>query len=262
MGVDRALAAVPLGLGPAESAPESRWRMRGPSCGQRGAILCSSAAFHPTVILSMPDAGTESQDMNDREDVHGLGVSVVLLRQAQDGDSEAMDALCRRYYPTLLRWLSGRIPNGADGLLATSDLVQEAMVRFLGRKDVLEIRHDGAILGYLRMITANLLRDAARRGKARPQLVELEGSRQEPIGENPETPIEKAMSVKTLERYESALEELTEQERLGLILKLEFGFAPGELADALGKPTPDAARMFVDRARRKLARRMAGVDPQ
>ena len=41
---------------------------------------------------------------------------------------------------------------------------------------------------------------------------------------------------------------------------MEMGLSYQEIAEALGKPTPEAARMAVSRALMRLAREMEGTD--
>jgi RNA polymerase sigma-70 factor (ECF subfamily) len=45
--------------------------------------------------------------------------------------------------------------------------------------------------------------------------------------------------------------------REAVILRLEFGFSHREIADAIGSPSANAARMLVSRAVEKLARGMS-----
>ena len=48
----------------------------------------------------------------------------------------------------------------------------------------------------------------------------------------------------------------TEEEREAIITRVEFGLSFAEVAEVLGKRSPDAARMAVVRALVKLAREM------
>jgi DNA-directed RNA polymerase specialized sigma24 family protein len=56
-----------------------------------------------------------------------------------------------------------------------------------------------------------------------------------------------------IERYESALERLTPEQREAVIMRIEMGLSHQEVADALGAPSADAARMIVARALAHLA---------
>jgi len=56
--------------------------------------------------------------------------------------------------------------------------------------------------------------------------------------------------------YERAFACLEEQEREAIVARLELGLTYGEIAQSLGKPSPDAARMAVGRALVRLAREM------
>jgi RNA polymerase sigma-70 factor (ECF subfamily) len=70
------------------------------------------------------------------------------------------------------------------------------------------------------------------------------------------SPLEAAIGAQTLERYEAALTRLTEEDREAVVTRVEFGLSYAEVAEALGKPSADAARMTVVRALLKLAREM------
>ena len=70
------------------------------------------------------------------------------------------------------------------------------------------------------------------------------------------SPLEAAIGRETLEKYEAGLERLKPDERDADVGRVELGLSFAELATALGKPSPDAARMAVVRALVKLSREM------
>ena len=59
-----------------------------------------------------------------------------------------------------------------------------------------------------------------------------------------------------LDAYDEALDRLTASEREAIIGRIELGLTYPELATAMGKPGPDAARMAVARALVRLAEEM------
>ena len=67
------------------------------------------------------------------------------------------------------------------------------------------------------------------------------------------SPLEEAIGHEAVERYERALERLKPDEREAIIARVELGYSYEELADALGKPTADAARKAARRALVRLA---------
>jgi RNA polymerase sigma-70 factor (ECF subfamily) len=70
------------------------------------------------------------------------------------------------------------------------------------------------------------------------------------------SPLEGAITREGVERYETALATLDPADREAIIARLELGLTHQEIAEALGKPSPDAARMMVARAMVQLARAM------
>lgn len=175
-----------------------------------------------------------------------------LLELIRGGDTAAQDRLLRRMVPLLQRWASGRLPAAARDLVDTDDLVQSAVVRSLRHLPEFESRHEGALLVYLRRAVLNQIRDHARRVQRRPA--------SEPIPENLAaaqlSPLERVIQAEMLERYERSLEMLTPAQREAVVLRLELGYAYGQLAEALGLPSPDAARMLVTRGLVTLAAAM------
>ncbi len=64
----------------------------------------------------------------------------------------------------------------------------------------------------------------------------------------------------TLERYERALSRLKPAERETVIARVELGLSFKEIATELGKPSPDAVRMAVNRSLLRLAQEMRRHD--
>lgn len=177
-----------------------------------------------------------------------------LLQRARDGDAQALETLCARYRPALHRWASGRLPRWARDLLDTDDLVQETLLRTLGRLREFEPRSEGALRAYLRQAVLNQIRDEVRRAQRRPL---IDGVPVANVQTSPEaSPLEEAIGRETLVRYESALGRLRDEDREAIVARLEMCCSYEELAVALGKPSANAARMAVQRALLRLAREM------
>jgi RNA polymerase sigma-70 factor (ECF subfamily) len=175
-----------------------------------------------------------------------------LLRLAADGDSDAVDRLFARYAPLLQRWARGRLPRWARDIADTNDIVQDAMLqtfRGLGR---FEYRGDGALHAYLRQSVMNRIREELRRHGRRPAHEALESG----VEDDGASPLEAAIGREAVERYETALATLSADDREAVIARFELGLTHQEIAEALGKPSPDAARMMVARAVVQLARAM------
>jgi RNA polymerase sigma-70 factor (ECF subfamily) len=176
-----------------------------------------------------------------------------LIDRARKGDQAALDRLFARHLPPLQRWASGRLPKWARDLADTDDLVQDTLLRTFKRIEDFEPRRVGALQAYLRQAIVNRLRDELRRKGRQPESTELDGVTLE-SGED--SPLEQAIGREAVEHYEAALQRLKPEEREAIILRVEMGYAYEDMAEALGKPTPDAARKAAQRALVRLVEEM------
>lgn len=164
----------------------------------------------------------------------------------------AREELAARYLPVLRRWARGRVPRGERSVADTDDLVQVTLVKALNRVEGFEPRREGAFLSYLTTILRNQIVDRARRTSRRPAAGEL----REDLPGNGPSPLEEVIGRETLEIYEEALGRLEEQPREALVLRLELGWSYREVAEAIGSPSANAARMVVTRALTRMAELM------
>jgi RNA polymerase sigma-70 factor (ECF subfamily) len=176
-----------------------------------------------------------------------------LVERFKSGDRAALDQLCARLLPSLRRWASGRLPRWSRDLMDTDDLVQETVIRALNRIGQFEVRHVGSLQAYLRQAIVNRVRDEVRRAVHTPAAVELDENQRD-AGTSP---LEQAIGKEAVERYEAALDRLKPEEREAIVGRIEMEWSYQEVADALGKPSADAARMAVNRALLRLAEEMA-----
>lgn len=173
----------------------------------------------------------------------------MLLDRAQAGENWALESLCTRYLPRLYRLASGRLPPRVRGMVDTGDLVQESLVRTINNLGTFESRHAGAFPAYLRKVVLNRIREEVRRSASRPHGTSFDGTE---VDSRP-SPLEETIGRELVERYEAALARLNEDDRGILFLKIEMDMVYEEIADALDKPSVDAARMAVKRAVVRLA---------
>lgn len=178
--------------------------------------------------------------------------SFELLERVRTGDKEALDQLLRRYLPALSRWASGRLPRWARDLSDTQDLVQDTLIRALKHLGAFDYQHEGALQAYLRQAVMNRIRDELRRAHRKPRAEELGEELPNPSA----SPLDDAIGQEVLDRYEAALAQLRDDEREAIIARVELRQSYAEVALALGKPSPDAARVAVNRALVRLAEKM------
>ena len=178
--------------------------------------------------------------------------TVELLNQARRGDAFALERLLERCMPPLRRWAHGRLPAPLRGPQETADLVQNAIAATLQRLDTFEVRHQGALQAYLRTAVLNQIRDLVRQQQRRPAMTDLP----ETVANRDPSPLELAIGAENLDRYEAAVDRLPQADQEAIIGRLELQYSYEELAVVLGKPSPDAARMAVTRALKRLAEEM------
>ena len=180
-------------------------------------------------------------------------LSSSLLELAQNGDEAALETLVARYRPRLVRWANGRLPRWARDIADTQDLVQDALFHTFKRMASFEWRGDGSLHAYLRHAILNRIRQELRRVKRQPQRVDLDSQ-----SENDDlSPLEHAIGREALDRYERALAELGAEDREVIVARVELGHTNAEIADLLQKPSANAARMALERALVRLAKKMA-----
>jgi len=170
--------------------------------------------------------------------------TVELVNRVRSGDQDALALLMARFLPRLRRWASGRMPIALRDLADTSDFVQDVLLQSFQKVGRLDAGREGGLQAYLRQAVLNRIRDEFRRSRRRPDTVELEPTHPD---EGP-SPLEAAIGRQGLDRYERALAALRPVDREAVIARLELGFTYEEVANLLGKPTANAARMAVERA--------------
>jgi len=176
-----------------------------------------------------------------------------LLDRFKQGDEEAVSLLVERSIPPLRRWARGRLPQWARSLSETQDLVQSALIRALPRLKLFEARYPGALQAYLRQVVANHIRDEVRKASKRPTDPDALDFQPDP---GP-SPLEHAVGRQGFARYEAALAKLRPIDREAIIARVELQQSYEEIAIALRKPTPNAARVTVARAVKNLVATMA-----
>ena len=199
----------------------------------------------------MPD-DPESAANNRNEPSPALDSTLYLIQQVWQGDNDALDRLLARHVGPLRRWVSGRLPRWARDLADTDDLVQDTLLRTFTKIRDCDDRGPGALQAYLRQAVLNRVRDELRRKARAPGRQDSDELELAAAG----SPLEDAIGREAAERYESALARLGPSDREAVIGRIEMDYTYAELAEALGKPSAEAARKAARRALLRLAKEM------
>jgi len=131
----------------------------------------------------------------------------------------------------------------------SKDAAEKAVDATFKNIENFEPRRVGALQAYLRQAVLNRIRNELRRKGRQPDATDLDGIEVESV----ESPLEQAIGREAVERYEAALQRLTAEEREAIIARVEMGYSYEELAEALGKPTAEAARKAARRRRLRIS---------
>lgn len=175
-----------------------------------------------------------------------------LVLRYRAGDRQALDHVFRRYLPVLRQWAHGRLPDFVRNDENTDDLVQETFVRALQRMAEFEPRRGGGLRAYLKTTLRHRIVDEIRRVVRRPQ-PDRSLPEQPAVGASP---FQELAGQEMLSFYEESLARLSEADRGAIVGRIEMEMSYDALAKALGKSSPDAARMAVARALIRLAKEM------
>jgi RNA polymerase sigma-70 factor, ECF subfamily len=175
--------------------------------------------------------------------------TITVLERARRGDQHATLILLERTIAPLRRWARGRLPGFARGGANTEDIVQDVVVRALARIKQFEHRTVDALQLYLRESVRNRIRDEIRRVVRRGVPEELPDD----LAEDTHSPMEQMILREGSERYLFALRKLKPADRMAIIYRLEHRYRFDEIARRMGKASPDAARVAVSRALKRLA---------
>jgi RNA polymerase sigma-70 factor (ECF subfamily) len=123
----------------------------------------------------------------------------------------------------------------------------------IGKDDVQGI---DSFQAYVRRAIVNRINDQIRSARRRQGTGDLP----EDVPDGSPSPIEQAIGADVLDRFERGIAALSEEDRHLVHLRIELDFGYSEIATITGRNTPDAARMAVQRALRKLVDIM-GTEP-
>jgi RNA polymerase sigma-70 factor (ECF subfamily) len=182
----------------------------------------------------------------------GLNSTLDLDQRAKAGERDRLFAC---HLPALGRWASGRLPRWTRDLMDTDDLVQETVIRALKRIDSFEPRHEGALHAYLRQAILNRIRDEVRRAMRLPVVTELD----ETSLNKPRPPSTKQLAARPLTGTKRQWHRVRPEKREAIVVRVEMDGSYQQVAQALGNPSADAARMAVSRVLLRLAREIDRV---
>ncbi len=175
--------------------------------------------------------------------------TALLLQQVGTGDQQAADQLVLKYRPLLISWARGRLPYYCRDLEETADLVQETLIIGLRKAVDFKSQSPGSFLAYLRTILLNRIRKQISQHNNTYQLALTQSLLH--------SQLQQSSHLDTLVEYDRALDQLSEDQKEAVILRVEFGFDYQKIAELTERPSADAARMFVSRALVALAKCMS-----
>ncbi|MFG0319797.1 MAG: RNA polymerase sigma factor, partial [Planctomycetota bacterium JB042] len=145
-----------------------------------------------------------------------------LLSRVRSGDEGARDELFRRYRVPLERFLHGRLPPAARGVLDTQDATQEVCIKVFRSLERFDHRGIGSFWAYLRQAAMNWVRDLAKTpGKLRRAGSLPEETHAQPAGPG-RSPLAEVLTGEDLAAFEAAVGKLEEKPRLALLMRLEL----------------------------------------
>lgn len=189
--------------------------------------------------------------------------TIDLVREAQNGQSEARNELFQRYSDRVLGIVRARIGPKLRRNVESGDIAQEALIEALQSLDRFETRGESSLIRWLATIVQNRISarakyfGAERRSSAREVALDGHGAGGESSIDPParvKTPSLEVRSAEEQGLVEECLHDLPENYRELILLRDYAGSPWEEVAETIGAASPDAARMMHTRARTQLGK--------
>jgi RNA polymerase sigma factor (sigma-70 family) len=172
------------------------------------------------------------------------------MARARRGDRSALGVLVARCLPDLRRWTHRRVPRWIRAAVDTGDLVQDAVLATLSRRDAFQPQGRRALASYLRTAVRNRMIDEQRRAR---RWIATDGFDDVPAGGL--SPLRATIDAETRRRYREALARLSRRDQELLVAHFELDYSHAQLGCMTGL-SPHAARMALTRAIGRLAARI------
>ena len=187
--------------------------------------------------------------------------SEYLLRQANQGNAEALEGLLRMHEPSLLAFLRVKAGPALGGRESARDILQDILLQVVEGIAKFEYRGEAQFRGWLYTLAENRLRERARHHRrakrdlrnekplssaSRMHAKTLEGF--SAFGE----PVRELQRREALEQIEAAFDKLSATDREILSLSALCGMSASEIARKLGLEV-ETVRKRRTRARARLA---------
>jgi RNA polymerase sigma-70 factor (ECF subfamily) len=175
-----------------------------------------------------------------------------LALRATQGDREAQDAVFREHIAPLYRLASRLLPPYVRGKTDMDDVVQDVMANTARRLACIDCEQEGALRAYLRRAVRHRVVDEIRRIARQPPTDELVEECHAPAPGL--SPLDAAIKAQNDRRVRVALGQLSARDRQAVVLRMAHSQSYEQIAERLGSPTANAARVAVRRAVERLVR--------
>ena len=186
--------------------------------------------------------------------------SIQLVRQAQQGDLEALNRLFARYYERVRSIVRIRLGPMLRGVLESGDILQETFIGAVRGFERFELRDEASLINWLCKIAENQIRGAGRQATAQKRRRDLEQGlshvqssiasgrlRPEPVADLP-PPIEMLVQDEQVRLLESCMQQLKDEYREVILQRNYAGASWEAVARLMQRPSANAARMLHSRA--------------
>ncbi len=188
-----------------------------------------------------------------RESGGGSDIPVAVVRAAQAGDADALEAVVRGLYPLVSRWALVKTGSAQDA----EDVTQETMIRV--SKYINRFESRGKITTWAYQITSNAVADHYRRVRRHVELLDDDADVENQQSEAPvqDDAMDDSMAARLVRAF---FDELPERQREVFHLADLQGYRSSEIAEMLGmKPT--TVRGHLLRARRFIRKKILEANP-
>lgn len=191
--------------------------------------------------------------------------SLDLMKQAQEGDRDALDRLVARYYERVRPIVRARMGRQLRSRVDSGDILQQTFEAVVRTYDRFEVEDEANLISWMATIAERQIRgevDKQKADKRRPdrevplQTETASGRVVGPAVATHETPDEALELEEQTRLMEDCLAELDELQRELILLRDYAGHSWEEVARRTDRPSPEAARMMHSKARIELGKQM------